>query len=131
MSLVRSRDTGPEMAVRSALHKRGFRFRVDVRGMPGRPDVVLKKYRSVVFVHGCLWHGHKCSRFRWPVKNSEYWRNKIERNAARDKARQEELRESGWDVHIVWDCDLASELERLIDAMESKRTALESGEGRN
>ncbi len=131
MSLVRSKDTGPEMAVRSALHKRGFRFRVDVRAMAGRPDIVLRKYRSVVFVHGCLWHGHKCSRFRWPVRNSEYWRNKIERNAARDNAREEELRQSGWDVHIVWDCDLASELERLLDSMESKRTALESKQGEN
>lgn len=122
MSRVRSKDTGPEMAVRSALHGRGFRFRADDRRLAGRPDIVLNKYRTVVFVHGCLWHGHQCKRFRWPVRNSVYWRTKIERTIARDKGNQKKLQELGWDVQIVWDCNFKSQLEDLLEVMEAKRT---------
>ena len=124
MSLVRSKNTGPEKAVRSALHQRGFRFRVDVSNLPGRPDIVLKKYNTVVFVHGCLWHGHQCKRFRWPVSNADYWRRKIEKTIARDNANQEHLQDLGWDVRIVWDCSFRSQLEDLLGVMEAKRIQL-------
>ena len=126
MSLVRSKDTGPEIAVRGALHRRGFRFRVDVSNLPGRPDIVLKKYSTVVFVHGCLWHGHQCKRFRWPVSNADYWRPKIEKTIARDNANQERLQDLGWDVQVVWDCEFRPQLEGLLHVMEAKRIQLGS-----
>ena len=129
MSLVRSKDTAPEKAVRSALHEEGFRFRLDVASMPGKPDIVLTKYRTAIFVHGCLWHGHGCRRFRWPVRNAEYWRNKIRRNQERDAQSQVQLRRAGWDVLIVWDCDLAAELERLMESIAAKRSSLDAEVG--
>ena len=121
MSRVRSKDTGPEVAVRRALHQRGFRFRVDVSKLAGRPDIVLRKYCTVIFVHGCLWHGHQCKRFRWPVNNAAYWKTKIEKTIARDIANQKILQEFGWDVQVVWDCNFRSQLEDLLCVMEAKR----------
>ncbi len=121
MSRVRSKDTGPEVAVRRALHQRGFRFRVDVSKLAGRPDIVLRKYYTVIFVHGCLWHGHQCKRFRWPVNNAAYWKTKIEKTIARDIANQKVLQEFGWDVQVVWDCNFRSQLEDLLCVMEAKR----------
>ena len=129
MSRVRSKDTGPEIAVRQALHQRGFRFRVDVNNLPGRPDIVLKKYSTVVFVHGCLWHGHQCKRFRWPVNNAEYWRTKIEKTIVRDSANQKRLQDFGWDVQVVWDCNLRPQLENLLCVMDTKRVQLGQEQG--
>ena len=107
MAAIHGRDTAPELALRSALHARGYRFRVDARGLPGRPDLKLTRYRAVVFVHGCFWHGHDCPKFRPPLSNVEFWLGKIERNRARDRRVVAELLESGWRVAVVWECAIS------------------------
>lgn len=106
MQANKRRDTEPELKVRRWLHARGFRFRVDKAGMPGRPDVVLTKHRLALFVHGCYWHGHDCGRGRHPKTNPEFWREKFARNAARHERDAVRLQELGWRVEVVWECDL-------------------------
>lgn len=107
MSRIRSKDTGPEMRVRSALHRAGYRFRLHVKDLPGRPDIVLPKYKTVIFVHGCFWHRHKgCSRATMPSSNQEYWKQKFKRNVERDKCEQAELKQLGWRVFVVWECKI-------------------------
>ena len=106
MSHIRSQDTQPEMIVRKYLFSKGLRYRINVRSLPGCPDIVLPKYRTVVFVNGCFWHKHDCSRFRWPSSNEEYWKEKILRNVERDRKNEEELTTAGWRVITVWECEL-------------------------
>lgn len=110
MSRIRGRDTKPELALRSMLHRLGYRFTVHApnnRRLPGRPDVVLPKYRTVVFVHGCFWHGHEhCGDFRLPSTRREWWAAKIETNRARDARNEAALRELGWHVVTIWACAL-------------------------
>jgi DNA mismatch endonuclease (patch repair protein) len=112
MSRIRSRDTKPEIIVRSLLHGLGYRFTVNGpknRTLPGKPDIVLPKYRTVIFVHGCFWHGHEhCASFRLPETRREWWRNKIEGNRARDARVESELQSLGWHVITIWDCALKS-----------------------
>lgn len=106
MGRIRGKDTTPEMAVRSALHRLGYRFRLHGRGLPGRPDVVLRRYRTVVFVHGCFWHRHKhCSNCTTPTANRDFWVRKLEGNAARDRVHARTLRKLGWRVLVVWECE--------------------------
>lgn len=104
MAAIGSRDTKPEMIVRQGLHRRGFRFRLHVRRLPGRPDLVLARYRAAIFVHGCFWHGHDCPLFRWPKSRSDFWRTKIGGNIARDAAQREALASASWRVLTVWEC---------------------------
>lgn len=106
MSGIRGRDTKPEVLVRSLLHRQGFRFRLQVRTLPGRPDIVLPRYRAVIFVHGCFWHGHDCHLFRLPATRTEFWRSKIENNRNRDRRVREELLAADWRVAVVWECAL-------------------------
>ena len=110
MSRIRGRNTKPELAVRSMLHSMGYRFTVNGplnRKLPGKPDIVLPKYKTVIFVHGCFWHGHQgCKDFRIPKTRTEWWKAKIEGNVARDKRQQEELRKLGWKVVVIWECEL-------------------------
>lgn len=106
MSHIRSRDTTPEMIIRRGLHARGFRFRLQDRRLPGRPDLVLKRYQAVIFVHGCFWHGHDCPIFRLPETRCDYWVGKINSNRNRDIRVMEALLKSGWRVAIVWECSL-------------------------
>jgi DNA mismatch endonuclease (patch repair protein) len=106
MAQVHSTDTKPEMRVRKALHAAGFRFRLHRRDLPGCPDIVLPRYKTVVFVHGCFWHWHGCKRSRMPSSNTDYWRRKIAGNIERDKQSQEKLTQLGWRVVIVWECAL-------------------------
>lgn len=110
MSRIRGRDTKPELALRSMLHRLGYRFTVNApnnRKLPGRPDVVLSKHRTVVFVHGCFWHGHEhCADFRLPSTRREWWTAKIETNRARDARNEAALRELGWHVVTIWACAL-------------------------
>jgi len=106
MSRIRSRDTGPERLVRSALHRAGYRFRLHRKGLPGRPDVVLPKHRTAVFVHGCFWHRHKGCRFAYmPKSRVESWHEKFRRNVERDQRSTRELRKLGWKVVTVWECE--------------------------
>jgi len=108
MSGIRARDTKPEILIRSLLHASGVRFRLHVNALPGKPDIVLPKYRAVVFVHGCFWHGHGCRIFKWPATRPEFWRNKIERNRANDDKAVAALAAAGWRVAIVWECAIRS-----------------------
>ena len=104
MRAIRSKDTVPELAIRKALHAQGFRYRTHVSGLPGKPDIVLRRYRAVVFVHGCFWHGHDCGLFRAPTTRPVFWKNKIRRNRERDTRAQRSLRASGWRCLTVWEC---------------------------
>lgn len=106
MSRIRGTNTKLEVLVRSALHARGFRYRLGGAGLPGKPDIVLPKYGTVVFVHGCFWHGHNCPLYRLPKTRPEFWAAKIESNKARDARVESQLRESGWRVELVWECSL-------------------------
>lgn len=116
MSHIRSKDNKPEEIVRKFLFSQGFRYRKNVRSLPGCPDIVLPKYRTVIFVNGCFWHKHDCPRFVWPSSNREYWEPKILGNVARDKRNGELLREAGWKVIIVWECELKRNAGRNIDS---------------
>jgi DNA mismatch endonuclease, patch repair protein len=106
MSRIRGQDTAPEITIRRALHARGFRFRLQNRKLPGRPDIVLPKYQTVIFVHGCFWHRHECALFKWPTSRREFWEQKILRNCERDKLALMKLQEMGWRVLIIWECTL-------------------------
>ena len=107
MSHIRSQNTKPEVALRRALWRRGFRYRLNVKKLPGSPDIVLPKHRTVVFVHGCFWHGHKgCKIYHLPQTNTEFWKAKITRNQERDQEVWRQLEAKGWSVVIVWECEL-------------------------
>jgi DNA mismatch endonuclease (patch repair protein) len=104
MSGIAGKNTKPELIVRSLLHRSGFRFRIHSDTLPGKPDIVLKKYRAVVFVHGCFWHQHECHLFRWPSSNARFWKRKIRGNARNDAAVYAALRKLGWRILILWEC---------------------------
>lgn len=105
MSRIGSRNTKPEMVVRKGLHDAGFRYRLHARNLPGSPDIVLPKYRSVILVHGCFWHAHKgCRNFRLPKSKTDFWREKLVRNAERDTRQLKELQDAGWRTLVVWEC---------------------------
>lgn len=109
MSRIRGKDTQPELALRKALHRQGFRYRLHDAGLPGKPDLVLPRYKTVVFVHGCFWHRHEgCSIATTPKSNTQFWTDKFERNVARDLRSQALLEELGWRVFVVWECELAT-----------------------
>lgn len=122
MSQIKSKGTKPEEMVRKALFANGFRYRKNVRKLPGCPDIVLPKFKTVIFVHGCFWHKHDCGRFRWPETNKEYWVPKITRNTERDIQHCEELQSLGWSVIVVWECevkkDFDSTMHRVIEIIE-------------
>lgn len=106
MSKVQGKNTKPELVVRSLLHRLGFRFRLHRSDLPGNPDIVLPKYRKVIFVHGCFWHGHEgCSRAKRPSTNRVFWDEKLDKNIARDRRTVVELAQFGWESLIVWSCE--------------------------
>ena len=119
MSRIRNKDTKPEELVRKYLFSKGFRYRKNDARLPGKPDIVLPKYKAVVFVNGCFWHGHTgCRYFVWPKNNSEFWREKIIGNIARDQKNYELLRDLGWNVFVIWECELKrSVMEKTLDAL--------------
>ena len=119
MRQVRSENTAPEMYVRRALHAAGFRFRLHDKRLPGKPDLVLTKYLTVVFVQGCLWHWHGCRRSRMPSSNTDYWQRKIARNVERDAKNLSALSDKGWRVELVWECELAASTADLIVRLPS------------
>ena len=122
MAAIHSADTKPEIVLRHELWRRGVRYRVNDRRLPGSPDVVLPKYRTVVFVHGCFWHGHKgCSKYTVPKTNTEFWTAKVARNQARDQEVWRKLEAKGWAVIIVWECELEkARLAETIDRVSSE-----------
>ena len=108
MSRIRGRDTGPERVVRSLLHRMGFRFRLHRADLPGRPDIVLPKYRTVILVHGCFWHRHRGCRYAYvPKSRKDFWTRKFARNVERDKEVRQLLRKAGWKLLVVWECETA------------------------
>lgn len=107
MRAVKSRDTTPEMIVRRTVHAMGKRYRLHRDDLPGKPDLTFPRLRKVIFVHGCFWHGHDCKRgARQPKENAEYWLKKISRNRERDVRSQDELQAMGWDILVIWECEL-------------------------
>lgn len=106
MSHIRSTNSKPEETVRKYLFSKGLRYRKNVRTLPGKPDIVLRKYKTVVFVNGCFWHKHDCGRFVMPSSNTEYWSKKISGNVERDKVNKELLEKDGWRVIVIWECQL-------------------------
>ena len=109
MSGIRAKDTRPELVLRRELHALGFRYRLHVRNLPGKPDLVFPKYQAIIQVHGCFWHRHGCSKTTNPASNSEFWQTKFARNVDRDREVECRLRELGWRVGIAWECEIASE----------------------
>ena len=135
MAVVRSRDTVPEVLVRKALHGRGFRYRTHVAELPGKPDIVLPRYRAAILVHGCFWHGHDCPMFRLPASRRDFWDAKVRRNRERDGEVREALRVAGWRCLTVWECALRGaekrEFVQLIDDVAAwVRSAKAAGEVR-
>ena len=119
MGRIRGKNTGPERVVRSRLHRMGYRFRLHVKKLPGRPDIVLPKYGTVIFVHGCFWHRHRgCRNCTTPTNRRECWVRKLEGNAARDKAHRRALGRLGWRVAVVWECE--TEKDRGLARMERR-----------
>lgn len=117
MAAIRSEGTKPELYVRRTLHAAGFRFRLHRKDLPGKPDIVLPRYKMVVFVNGCFWHGHDCSEGHLPKTNTGYWQAKITGNIERDSVRHQELRESGWNIIVVHECRYKEETTQLIDLL--------------
>lgn len=127
MSHIRSKDTRPELAVRCGLWRRRYRFRLNVRSLPGTPDIVLPKYRTAVSVNGCFWHGHQgCRSYTVPKTNTAFWKEKVERNRARDLLDAQRLESIGWSVVTVWECELGKarrrrEIAALVEAELAER----------
>ena len=107
MSRIKGKDTKPEMLVRKFLHAQGFRYRLHVKDLPGKPDIVLPKYKTVIFIHGCFWHGHNnCKYYVVPKTKTEWWLNKINRNIENDRKAINVLKKDGWRIITLWECDL-------------------------
>lgn len=114
MSGIQGKNTKPELLVRKYLHNRGLRYRLHVKNLPGKPDIVLPKYRTIVFIHGCFWHQHhNCKFATTPDNRSNFWANKLAQNVARDQYQVNALKESGWRILIVWECELRNGTSRL------------------
>lgn len=115
MSGIRGKNTKPELLIRSALHRKGFRFRLHYGELPGKPDLVFPKYRALVLINGCFWHGHDCHLFKWPGTREEFWRGKISSNQIRDAKNVSEYGDRGWRVMVIWECALKGRTRRASD----------------
>lgn len=120
MAGIKGKNTKPELLVRKGLHARGFRFRLHSKGVPGKPDLVLSKYRAAIFVHGCFWHGHKCHLFRMPSTRPEFWETKINRNKERDQEVCGLLGNSGWRRLVIWECALKGKTRLDFDSLTQR-----------
>lgn len=126
MAAIKGKNTRPEMLVRKFLHAQGFRYRLHVKDLPGKPDIVLPKYRTAIFVHGCFWHGHEgCRYYVVPKTRTEWWLNKINRNIDNDKKAYDALKAEGWNVVEVWECELkSSQSEKTLKNLIKKFSSL-------
>jgi DNA mismatch endonuclease (patch repair protein) len=122
MAAITGKDTKPELIIRKALYAEGFRYRLNVKTLPGRPDIVLRRYRAAVFVHGCFWHGHDCHLFKWPKTRPKFWREKIGANKMRDDRARSELRDLDWRVATVWECALKGKTRLPINDVTAELT---------
>lgn len=121
MKRVKRSGTAPELALRKALHKKGLRYIVNDKRLPGTPDLVFPKHKAAVFVHGCFWHGHHCRQGRPSSSNTEYWLPKIESNRKRDARKEQDVRELGWRVFTIWECELkAGRKDQTVDMLASE-----------
>ena len=120
MAGIRSTNTKPELAIRHALHRRGFRYRLHASGLAGKPDIVLPAYRAAVFVNGCFWHGHDCPFFRMPQTRPEFWTAKIESNRRRDVSVREALTLSGWRLLIIWECAIRGKKAATVEMVADR-----------
>lgn len=125
MGRVRQANTHPEMIVRKAIFRAGFRYRLHVSTLPGKPDIVLPRYRTIVFVHGCFWHGHDCRKGKLPATNVAKWEAKIERNVERDAQAVMKLESLGWSVEVIWECSL-NEVEALVERLRQRLPSMAS-----
>lgn len=121
MSRIRAKNTRPEIHLRSILHRAGYRFRLHSRHLPGTPDIVLPRYRTAIFVHGCFWHGHDCRKGALPKSNTAFWESKIARNRDRDAKQIEALRTDGWRVHIAWECVLERTAAKILEELSTEK----------
>lgn len=123
MSGIRDKNTRPEILIRGALHKKGFRFKLHDKSLPGKPDLVLPKYHAVIQIQGCFWHGHNCHLFKWPSSRPEFWREKIEGNKKRDALNLQVLLKMDWRVMLIWECSLKGKhripFEPLMELVEN------------
>jgi DNA mismatch endonuclease (patch repair protein) len=118
MRQIKGKDTKPEMLVRRFLHSKGFRYRLHVKNLPGKPDIVLPKYKTVIFINGCFWHGHKgCKYFKIPETRTEWWKDKIYETKKRDKRKYMELKKSEWKVLIIWECEIKHKKEQILESL--------------
>jgi len=132
MAAIKGSHTKPELKIRRALHAAGFRYRLHAKDLPGKPDLVLPRYRAAIFVHGCFWHQHDCHLFKWPATREDFWRTKIGRNVENDARAVESLRAAGWRVAITWECalkgrtrlDESSVMQRLASWIRSQEEIL-------
>ena len=130
MSQIKGKNTKPEELVRKYLFSQGFRYRKNDKRLPGSPDIVLPKYKTVIFVNGCFWHGHEgCKHFVWPKSNEEFWKSKIETNIARDKNKTKTLEELGWNVLTVWECELKNKNKK--DTLQNMKKHIMDHKGDN
>ncbi len=106
MAGIKNKNTRPEMLIRQGLHRLGFRYALHSKDLPGKPDLVFKKYRALIFIQGCFWHAHNCHLFKWPGSREEFWRNKINENTLRDEKQREKLNQQGWRILYIWECAL-------------------------
>lgn len=117
MSKIRGKNTKPELLIRKALFARGFRYRLHSSKLSGKPDLVFTKYKSVIFINGCFWHGHDCHLFKWPKSNCDFWRQKIERNKIVDAQNNRSLKAIGWKVLVIWECSLKGKEKKNLNLL--------------
>jgi len=130
MSGIRGKDTKPEIRIRKALFVMGYRYRLHDKKLPGKPDLVLKKYNTVIFIHGCFWHGHDCHLFKWPKTRPAFWKKKINRNREKDQEAMKALRKAGWHIITVWECAIKGRGRHPIETVAGRiSSALEHGRG--
>jgi len=129
MSGIKGKNTKPELMIRAGLHRLGYRFRLHRKDLPGKPDLVFAKYRAVIFVHGCFWHGHGCHLFKWPSTRQEFWEAKIGRSRERDREVRTALRQLGWRSLVIWECALKGRTRLDVrEGLARAGTWLEAGE---
>lgn len=124
MAKIRGKNTKPELIIRSALFRMGYRYRLHKANLPGKPDIVLPKHKTAIFVHGCFWHFHRdCREGRIPSSNSAFWKNKLEKNIDRDQRNIEKLKNNGWKVVTIWECEIEDNLEKSLTTILSNLCA--------
>ncbi len=122
MSAIKGKNTKPEMFIRHSLHTAGFRYRLHVKDLPGKPDIVLPKYKAIIMVNGCFWHKHQCYLFKWPSTRIKFWKEKIDKNVKNDHINLLKLQKMGWRIMIVWECALKGKIKLTSDEILKQMT---------